>query len=354
MRSEKFQVEEDCLQVLDDYRGPLLIGQMSRLTGLSESTLRALDKGGRHKLETIQSLESFLNPEFVPGYGSSADEIYATSGCLADYETLIGPERGGLPFFKALSVTNPTFLKHLELAFQDNLTEYQLRVLSEDGYLKRSETEEWRSLAFENYRLALKDKTSALRFTVDDSLHPLTKGQKQHVQVLSDLIEEYKEFKQKATFSYSQTFKQELEREDGAEIKERIVKKINDLKRVKLNVLVCSGYQLIHVLDEDSEQAWNHKGFERERKLGERVDFTGLSAKQKLSILGKAYVFSYEAPFLHVFLAPESIYRIRCLNLESIEFEPETMFAWKFSDASGTFDHIADLESYPKYLGEES
>jgi hypothetical protein len=348
MRSEKFQVEEDCVEAIEDYRGPYSLGQMSRLTGLSGSTVRALAKGGHHKLETIQSLESFLNPEFVCGYLSwSADEIYANAD-LSDYETFVGPRRNGLPCLKALSVTNPTFLKHLDLAFQDNLTMHDLRVLSEDSDLKWSKSEGWRRLAFENYLLVKKDKTAALRFTVEDSLHPLTKGQKQHVQVLSDLIEEYKEFKQKVTFSYSQTFKQELEREDGAEIKEGIVKKINDLKRVKLNVLVCSGSQLVHVLDEDSNHAWDGKGFERERKLGERMDFTGLSAKQKLLTLGKAYVFSYRAPFLHVFLAPESIYRILCLNLESISFEPETMFAWKFSDASGTFDHIADAENYPE------
>ncbi len=323
-------------QICDHYR--CQFDRLPKIVGLSEKTLRALDHGGLHKVETAFQFESALGEllsnswagiwttqleaEVVPSrlYSECSQFDSITESKLIDGERCF-----------AISLPSSGLIKLIETRAQSFKSRCDPETASDSADPLRDQ----RLLAYDNYlwvvsHLREQNKTSLIgipeqfRYTIQDSLLPLTKAQANCVQLLDQAIKELVSAARETKDSYFDSFLIQMESKGVEPKRKSLMALVAKLKRLNINVLAYSRSKKARVFDATYE--------------------TKIDTETPENFLSKDYLFTMYTGLTHIVLAPSNILRVPFfIPKYEAELEPETMWRCKMMADSGQVDRVYDL-----------
>ena len=309
----------------------------ARASGLSERTLRALDKGGEHKIETAFQFE-----QAFWGTRLYSDEFYNTPLYKESYKNdelfeQITDDAGHSRLAAyACALPNSATISNIERSALCSLNDSWSSIRDD---VDKSQ----RKLAFENYLFWLKHSdskrdpkatsrdtfrdglASKFRFTVHDSLHPLSNAQVKYIEKLDKAIDQFVKVVREGQGKFSSSLISEVQNDGTYSARKELGSTLAILKRVNINVLSCvMNLDNAHMVlgDEEYEEDFSDPSPSDFDDGGEHHGQEG-------------YIVHYRARLNHIVLAPSSILRYAVPNLAAVDFQPAPMWSWKGSDASG-------------------
>ena len=331
---------------------------LPRIVGLSEKTLRALDKGGRHKVETVHqlelSLEGYFSDSGLQIWTTTHDNVVSPGQLYTDFGEL-----GSVTEHKVLSGTRcfaialpaQGLVKLIEDRAQRTLSLFE----SERRDTEPDPKETQRLLAFENYLWnkynageaargrRRKERASSystptspfyglrdeFRFTIQDSLLPLTSAQGKCVSLLDTAIKELIKAARETKDTYSDSFLDQIENKGIDPYRKSLMEQIAKLKRLNINVLAYSRLKKIRMMNGTYE-------------IDDRADY-GLESNE--------YLFTMYSGLTHIVLAPSNILRVPLyVDEHEIEYQPEPMWICKLKIVGDEYSNTDAVEG----LGSDS
>ena len=301
--------------------GPYSPDFVPQLVGLSEKTLRALDKGGLYKVETVHQVELALSGFGLEGaelgrelhvWTTKADNWVASGELYTSPPNLDGVTEAkffaGERYF-AISLSSMGFTKLII----DQAQNVFRRCVPEKLSSSVDPFKEQRLLAFDNYlsnvpNLSARGIQAKFEFTIHDDLLPLTKSQANHVKLLNEIIDQLIEESRQSNVSRSSSLIDEMARSGIGPSKKALMNLVAKLKRLKINVLACTRLEKIRLMDD----SYGH----------DSPDLYGIRSDE--------YVTTFYTPLTHIVLAPEYYLRIPFPLPEPKQcWEPEPMWGSK-------------------------
>jgi hypothetical protein len=309
----------------------------ARASGLSERTLRALDKGGKHKIETAFQFEQafwgtrLYSSEFynasLYNYSHENDELF---------EQITDDAGHSRSAAYACALPNSATISDIERSALCSLNESWSSIRDD---VDKSQ----RKLAFENYLFWLKHEdsrrdpkatsrdtfrdglASKFRFTVHDSLYPLSKAQVKYIEKLDKAIDQFVKVVREGQGKFSSSLISEAQKDGTYSARKELGATLAILKRVNINVLSCvmNNDNAVMVLgDEEYEEDFVDPSPSDFDHGGEYYGQEG-------------YIVHYIARLNHIVLAPSSILRYAVPNLAALDFQTQPMWSWKGNYESG-------------------
>ena len=317
---------------------------LPNLVGLSEKTLRELDKGAPHKLETVHMLERALGEKFAdePEYkvwNTQQEDICAPQEIYQKPEALkLATEHGpssDLACF-ALALPPSGLIKAIEERALKSYRDFR-------SEKKNDPLESERKKAFNNFIFNLLEATKktgdltefnsiwlgsriaeTFEFTISDSLLPLSNKQKECIAALDEAIKQMVIEVRKSSTATSYSLKGELERVASEPRGETVKSLIARLKRLNINVLIYSRLLKTRVFDDTSG-----------------TTFLRPEDDQAVGLESEDYLFTYDAGITHLVLAPSHYLRMRCpIKRYEVEPEPETMWACRWEKKGNDYVQV--------------
>ena len=268
--------------------------RLSQIVGLSEKTLRALDHGGRHKVETVFQLESALWEQWSDSWADIwTTQVNGENAPPRLYSKL--DELSPITEFKinegkrcfAISLPSSGLIKLIEDRAQrfksscdpetvgdspDHLRKQ--RLLAYDNYVwNLSEAMEGRRQIRRDNRMTPSNRQACYgvpeeyRFTIQDALLPLTNAQSKCVQLLDQAINELIRAAVETKDTYSDSLLDQMKSEGIEPQRKALMALIAKLKRLNINVLAYSRSKKVRMMDgtygvSDSEDGYGLKSSE--------------------------------------------------------------------------------------------
>jgi len=324
--------------------------RLSQIVGLSEKTLRALDHGGRHKVETVFQLESAL----WEGSDSRAD-IWTTEVDGEDAPARVYSKLGELsPMteFKiiegkrcfAISLPSSGLIKLIEDRAQrfksrcdpetvgdspDHLKDQ--RLLAYDNYVwKLSEAMEGRRQIRRDNRMTPSNPQARYgvpeeyRFTIQDALLPLTNAQSKCVQLLDQAINELIRAAVETKDTSSPSLLDQMKSEGIEPQRKALMALIAKLKRLNINVLAYSRSKKVRMMDDTYDRP--------------------VDSDREYGLESKGYLFTMYSGLTHIVLASSNYLRVPFpIHEYEIDWAPEPMWLCKARNGIDGFEEKYDV-----------
>lgn len=332
----------------DHYRCGL--DKASQIVGLSEKTLRALDHGGLHKVETAFQFESALGEllsnswagiwttqleaEVVPSrmYSECSQFDSITESTPIDGERCFAISLPSSGLIKLIETRAQSFKSRCDPETASDSVDplRDQRLLAYDNYLWYASFDAACRMGGEMLNLQQQHKTSLIgipeqfRYTIQDSLLPLTKAQANCVQLLNQAIKELVDAARETKDSYFDSFLMQMESKGVEPKRKSLMALVAKLKRLNINVLAYSRSKKVRVFDDT---------YERE-----------IDTKAPDNLLPKDYLFTMYTGVTHIVLAPSNILRVPFfIPKYEPEWEPEPMWQCKTMDGSKPVSQVYGL-----------